>query len=320
MGTSESGQGTKPREALSVAKQLQRSSGASKSSLLLQFIGESILIATLAGLLSVFILQLCLPAFNRLTQSTLRIDYRDFGFWLSTIAFILFTGILAGSYPAFVLSSFKPVSVLKGNVNGILPAVLLRKALVVFQFTIAIVLIISTVIITRQTNYARERQTGYDKDHLVHIFIYDDGLRKSFSLIKQELLSSGAAVSVTLGMSPLTDNWSSGIGMKWEGKDPSDKTQINRYAESGGLVTTAGVQLVQGRDIDPVNYPSDSTACLINESALALMKFKNPIGQSIYDDPISWHVVGVIKDYIQESPYQFIWSFWSGSLYGSGEG
>jgi hypothetical protein len=88
----------------------------------------------------------------------------------------------------------------------VLPAVLLRKALVVFQFTIAIVLIICTVIITRQTNYARERQTGYDRDHLVHIFIYDDGLRKNFNQIRQELLSSGAAVSVTLGMSPLTDN------------------------------------------------------------------------------------------------------------------
>jgi ABC-type antimicrobial peptide transport system permease subunit len=94
--------------------------------------------------------------------------------------------------------------------------------------------------------------------------------------------------------------------MNWEGKDPSARNQINRYAESGGLVATAGMQLVQGRDIDAVNYPSDSTACLINEAALALMKFKNPIGEIIYDDPVKWHVVGVIRDYIQESPYQSI--------------
>ena len=285
---------------------IRKVSGAQQRSLLAQFIGESVLIATIAGILSILILELSLPAFNELTQGALRLDFSNPMFWLWIIAFIVFTGVLAGSYPAFVLSSFRPVSVLKGQVNTMLGAVTLRKVLVVFQFSIAIILIISTIVIVRQTNYARERQVGYNKDRLVHIFIYDSVLRKNFNLIKAELVSSGAASGVSLAMSPLTDTWSSGISLSWEGKDPTRKIQINRCAETGGLVETAGMQLVQGRDIDLENYLSDSTACLINESALAIMKFKNPIGQIIYDDPVKWHVVGVIKDYIQESPYQSI--------------
>jgi ABC-type antimicrobial peptide transport system permease subunit len=109
---------------------------------------------------------------------------------------------------------------------------------------------------------------------------------------------------VSAVQSPLTQSWSSAIHLKWEGKDPNAVIQINRYTEEGDLVKTAGMQLIAGRDIDVKTYPSDSTACLINEAALKVMKFKNPIGQIIYDEPESWHVIGVIKDFIQESPYQ----------------
>jgi ABC-type antimicrobial peptide transport system permease subunit len=129
---------------------------------------------------------------------------------------------------------------------------------------------------------------------------------KHFGLIKNELISSGAATAVSKVQAPLTQNWSSGIGLNWEGKDPSQVIQINRYTEESDLIKTAGMELITGRDIDIKNYPSDSTACLINESALNLMKFKTPIGQIITDYAQKWHVVGVIKDFIQESPYQHI--------------
>jgi hypothetical protein len=132
----------------------------------------------------------------------------------------------------------------------------------------------------------------------------NDEMGKHFSLIKNELVNSGAATAVSAVQAPLTQNWSSGIQLKWEGKDPNAAIQINRYTEEGDLAKTAGMQLIAGRDIDVKNYPTDSTACLINEAALKIMNFKNPIGQFIYDYPESWHVVGVIKDFIQESPYQ----------------
>jgi putative ABC transport system permease protein len=285
---------------------IRKVTGALRPWLILQFLSESLLMAVFGGLIALLLVQLALPAFNRFTQSPLRLDYHDPRFWLSVIGFIAITGILAGSYPAFILSSFKPVSVLKGRIDNLLSTAIARKALVVFQFSTAIVLIISTIIVTRQIEYARTRQTGYNRDHLINIMYFSDSERKQSDLIRNELLSSGAATSVTKAYGPLTDNWGSSMDLKYAGKDPSVKIQVNRYAEDGGLVNTAGMQLVRGRDIDPANYPTDSTACLINESAVAAMNFKDPIGQLITEDQITYHVVGVIKNYIQESPYHSI--------------
>jgi ABC-type antimicrobial peptide transport system permease subunit len=277
--------------------------GAQTKSLIFQFLCESVAIAFVAGVLAIGITELCLPAFNTLIKKQLAIEYGNLYFWLAGISFILVTGILAGSYPAFFLSTFKPYVVLKGTFKKIGAFVTPRKILVVLQFTFAIVLIICTIIVAQQVKHAQNRRSGYERDHLVHIYMNDE-MGKHFSLIKNELLNSGAASSVSAVQAPLTQNWSSGLQLKWEGKDPNAVVQVNRYTEEGDLVKTAGMQLIAGRDIDVKNYPTDSTACLINETALKLMNFKNPIGQVIYDEPESWHVVGVIKDFILESPYQ----------------
>ena len=283
---------------------IRKVAGALKRSLVTQFLSESVLLACIAGLFAVLIVELSLAGFNHLMVTELRIDYTNLYFWISGIAFIFLTGILAGSYPAFFLSGFKPVDVLKGNFKKINALITPRKILVISQFTFAIVLIICTIIVTQQIKYAEDRKIGYDKDQLVHVFMYNDVLRSKFGLIKNDLLMSGIATSVSEVQSSLTENWSSGNSLGWEGKNSTTKVQINRYSEQGDLVQTAGMQLIEGRDIDLKNYPRDSTACLINESALKLMHFKNPIGQIIYDYPVSWHVVGVVKDFIQESPYQ----------------
>jgi ABC-type antimicrobial peptide transport system permease subunit len=163
-------------------------------------------------------------------------------------------------------------------------------------------------VVQQQIQFAQKRETGYNKDRLGYVFIEGD-IYKNYPLIKTELLNRGIATAVTKTQAPLTQNWSAGISMRWEGKDPNTKIQINRYTEDGGLVKTAGMTLVEGRDIDPVTYPSDSTACLISEAAVKAMGFKSPIGQIIFDDPINWHVVGVIKDFILESPYEPIKPF-----------
>jgi putative ABC transport system permease protein len=284
---------------------VRKVAGALKRSLVIQFLCESLVITFIAGLLAVGIAELTLPSFNSLIGKQLVIEYDNVYFWLAAFSFIFLTGILAGSYPAFFLSEFKPISVLKGSFKKINALVTPRKILVVLQFTFAIILIICTIIITQQVKYAQGRKTGYERDHLVHIYTNDE-MDKHFGLIKNELISSGAATAVSKVQAPLTQNWSSGIGLNWEGKDPSQVIQINRYTEESDLIKTAGMELITGRDIDIKNYPSDSTACLINESALNLMKFKTPIGQIITDYAQKWHVVGVIKDFIQESPYQHI--------------
>jgi ABC-type antimicrobial peptide transport system, permease component len=277
--------------------------GAQKHTLIGQFLGESVLLAFLSGLLALVIVQFSLPAFNALVSKHLFIHYDNIYFWLAAFAFIFFTGILAGSYPAFYLSSYKPVAVLKGTFKAVNALITPRKVLVVLQFTFAITLIICTMIVQQQIKFAQERDMGYNKNNLIYHFLTGD-IEKNYTLIKNELLASGAATAVTKSSAPITQAWSDSWGFMWEGKDPNDKTDFDRYYADEDLVKTAGLQIVQGRDFDLKNYPTDSTAIILNESSVKAMNFKNPIGQIIKDNGKDWHVVGVIKDFILRSPYE----------------
>lgn len=277
--------------------------GAQKSSLITQFIGESVFIAFLAGIVAIIIVQISLPAYNQLTDKKLFIHFASINTWLTFIGFIGFTGLLAGSYPAFFLSSFQPVKVLKGTFKKANALVTPRKALVVLQFTCATILIICTIIVKQQIDYARDRETGYNKENLVYHFMTGD-IPKNYALIKNELMESGVAESITKTNSPLTERWSNGWGQNWAGKDPNDKTSFDRYLSDEGLGATAGLQFVQGRDFDLKKFPTDSTGLIINESSLKVMKFKDPIGKVVSDLGVDWHIVGVIKDFILTSPYE----------------
>ncbi|MBS1602168.1 MAG: ABC transporter permease [Bacteroidetes bacterium] len=277
--------------------------GAPRGMLIGQFIGESVLLSFLAAIFAVVIVLLSLPAFNELTRKQLYIPFGSIWFWLSGVGFILFTGLLAGSYPAFFLSSFQPVKVLKGTFKAANALIRPRKVLVVLQFTFAIVLIICTIIVKQQIDYARNRDTGYDRGSLAYHFMTGD-IEKNYEVIKQELLSSGAAVSVCKTSSPLTDNYSDTWGFQWEGKDPGDKTDFNYFCTDQHLAKTTGIQILKGRDFDLKSYPTDSTAMLLNESAVKAMHFKEPIGQAVREDNTVYHVVGVIKDFIIQSPYE----------------
>jgi len=278
--------------------------GAQKSGLVTQFISESILIAFIAGIIAVIVVQISLPGFNNLVGKELYIDYSNLLFWLFFIGFILFTGFIAGSYPAFYLSSYKPVKVLKGTFKAAHALVTPRKVLVVLQFTFAIALIICTIIVEHQIRYAQNRDAGYVRDKLVYSPMQGD-VEKHYNLIKNELLSSGAAISVTKSQCPITQRYSDGWGWSWPGSTEGDKkTDFVRMASDANFVKTMGVQLLQGRDIDIYNYPSDSTALLLNESAVKVMRLKDPIGQIVKADGQDWHVVGVLKDFIYESPYE----------------
>jgi ABC-type antimicrobial peptide transport system permease subunit len=276
--------------------------GAQKRALVGQFIGESILLAFLAGIIAVIIVQLSLPGFNKLTDKKLFIEYGNINYWLFALLFVIFTGIVAGSYPAFFLSSFQPVRVLKGLFRSSKALVAPRKLLVVLQFTFAIILIISTIIVRNQINYAKNRDTGYDKNNLMYHFLTGD-LEKKYDLVKNELLTAGVATSISKTSAPLTQGWSDTWGVEWTGKDPNDKTDFDIYNADEDLVKTAGLQIIKGRDFNLKEFPTDSTAVILNESAVRAMNFKEPIGQIIKNNDIQWHVVGVIKDFILQSPY-----------------
>lgn len=295
---------------LSTAKSEQRAKevgirkviGAMRHNLMGQFLGESILIAFLAGVLSLLLVQVTLPAFNNFTGKLVEIDYTNPLAWALWAGFILLTGLIAGSYPAFFLSGFQPTKVLKGTFKKTQSAINPRKVLVVLQFTFAIILIISTLVIKKQINYAQNRNNGYNKDQLLYYFMTGTA-EKNYDLIKNELLSSGVATSVTKTSAPLTEGWSNTWGIGWKGKQPDDRTLFDRFCADQQFVKTAGLELVKGRDFDLAAHPSDSAAVLLNESAVKAMGFSDPIGQVIQDNGQDWTVIGVIKDFILHSPF-----------------
>lgn len=277
--------------------------GATRKSLINQFLSESILITFISGCLSLVIAQLVTPAFNQLTGEQMFINYASPLFWLSFIGFILITGLLAGSYPAFVLSKFNPVKVLKGVFKTGKNPVNLRKVLVVSQFSIAIVLIISTIVIYRQIRFAQNRDTGYHINNLIEIPVEGD-IDKNYQLIKNDLLNKGAATSVCRTSLSVTVDGRQENGYSTDGVNKEQqKLNFSRFGTSGDFVKTLGITLIEGRDIDLNNYSSDSSACLLNETAAKSLGFKNPIGKTITNGNGKLHIVGVIKDFILNSPY-----------------
>ncbi|SFW84502.1 ABC transporter permease [Chitinophaga sancti] len=282
---------------------IRKVAGAMKKSLISQFLIESILLTAIAGILAIILVFLTLPAFNRMLDQELVLPYGTLAFWTILPGFILFTGLLAGSYPAFFLSSQQPAGIFRGSFKRINGTISPRKILVVIQFCISTILIISTVIIVRQLDYARNRNSGFTGDLLIYHELNAE-LSKNRHLVKEELLSAGLASSVTATAGKLTETYSSTWGIFWRGKPEKDNTIFERKSEEGGLVGTAGLKLIMGRDIDLVKFPSDSSAVLLNETAAKIMGFSNPIGETIKDENRVYHVIGVFGDIVFDSPFE----------------
>jgi putative ABC transport system permease protein len=277
--------------------------GALRSGLVSRFIGESVLVSAIAFFLALVLAQISLGSFNQLVGKQLSIDFASPAFWFFSLGFVLFTGLLAGSYPAFYLSAFQPVKVLKGTFKKADALVSTRKVLVVLQFTFAIILIICTLLIRQQIQYAEDRDAGYDRNNLVYTWLQGDAV-SHYLAIRNELLTSGAAIAANRTSGPVTEHWSDGTAYAWDGSNKEDETtdflQLNTDAD---FVKTTGTTLVMGRDIDVYNYPTDTGAVVINEAAVRVMRLKNPLGVTIRRGGQNQVVVGVIKDFILESPY-----------------
>ena len=283
---------------------VRKVAGAQKQSLVFQFISESLLLSFFAGLLALLIVLLFMPTFNSLTDKQLSLELGSVNFWLGAMAFVLFTGLLAGSYPAFVLANFQPGKVIKGIHHSVSSVFSLRKGLVITQFSFAIVLIIGTLVINDQIQYAQNRDNGYDQNNLLFMNMTGD-LSTHYAPFQQEMLHNGAAVSVSKSLGPITSLNSRQWGLSWPGSTKADKdVEFDRFAADESFLKTTGTRLIAGRDIDVRSYPTDSTAVLLNETAVKTMHLKNPIGTSIRFDSHDWHVVGIVKDFIFASPYE----------------
>jgi len=280
--------------------------GAGRKSLMLQFIVESILISFGAMILAIICVILVLPAFNNLVEKNLHISLLSGSTWFFLIIFSVITGVLAGSYPAFFLSSFKPLKTLKGKLNTYNKGLSVRSFLVILQFSIAIILTIATIIIFQQIQYTKDRDRGYNDNGLLTTR-FSGELDKNYLTLRNELLASNAVLSVSKNMSPVTDRYSNGWGFSWSGSTDSDKKiSFNRFSTDADAVKNLGFVLMSGRDIDVYKYKTDSNAMLLTETAVRKMRLKNPLGQIIKGDGRDWTVVGIIKDFIVESPFDEI--------------
>jgi len=279
--------------------------GAGRGSLIGRFIGESLLMAVIAGIIALLIVQPVLPYFNKLVEENLSVPYRDSSFWMSIAGFVLLTGLLAGSYPAFYLSGFRPVQVLKGHFKVGNALVAPRKILVVVQFTTAIAFIICTLVVYRQLMFVQQRNTGFDKGNLAFVYMKGD-IAKNYPLIRRELIDRGLVTSITRTNSPVTDIWAVDDAYEWKGKDPATRSWFAKYVTDKDFIETIGLKLVAGRDIDVQTYPTDSSAILLNEAAARTMGLTSPVGQTVKNRDGVKHIVGVVSDFVPGSPFSII--------------
>ncbi|MDD7888059.1 ABC transporter permease [Flavivirga sp. 57AJ16] len=280
-----------------------KSIGSSKRQLINQFLSESFLVVVLAFILAVNLVFLAIPAFNQLADKQIIFPYKNMLFWLINVGFILVTSIIAGSYPAFYLSSFRPVKVLKGTFKAGKMAMTFRKTLVIVQFTVSVILVIGTIVVKKQIDHSKNRPIGYEKNRLVMIEKVTEDYEGKYNTLRSELLNSGAIAEMSESSSPLTDVWSSGGGFEWEGKDPNFLTNIVTVCVSHDYGNTVGWDLVEGRDFSRT-FSTDSTAFILNEAAVKYMGIKNPIGKTIRWNNQEHQVIGVVKNILAESPFE----------------
>jgi putative ABC transport system permease protein len=282
---------------------VRKAIGSSRNALMGQFMLESMLLALLGMVVAFVLIEVSLPYFNSVLHTLLEINYADWKFWSAFIGLTLVTGLLAGSYPAFYLSSFEPLQVLKGFRLPVNASFSVRQVLVVFQFVFAACLIVCTTVIYQQLNFIKGKSIGYSKNGLIEIPI--QGLLKQneqkLKLLKDQLLTSGAVSELSFFSRPISEGGNNTFDVAWPGKSAEEQIQFNQRATGYDFVKTMKSSLVSGRDFSP-SY-TDTANVIINETAAKLMGIKQPIGTviSLWDN--SFTIIGVMKDFVMESPY-----------------
>nr|WP_295932846.1 ABC transporter permease [uncultured Dyadobacter sp.] len=281
---------------------IRKSIGSLKSQLVFQFLSESFLVVGFALILAILIVLISLPAFNNLAGKHVSFPFFYPLFWLGLIVFALFTGLVAGSYPAFYLSSFNPLSVLKGTFKVGKWSAVPRKVMVVMQFTVSITLIIGTIIVFQQIQHAKDRPVGYDRQGLLQVNISPNLYGKYYPL-RDDLLKTGSVYEMSESSSPTTGIYSNQIGFEWEGMEPGSLPLFGTIACTHDFGKTIGWKIIAGRDFSR-EFSTDTAAFVLNESAVKLTGIKDIIGKTIRYNGKPKQVVGVIKDMVMQSPYE----------------
>jgi len=271
--------------------------GAHRSNLIRQFLGESLLISILALLIAIGLVLLLLPAFNVLSGKALSLASLNIPILLSALFGItLVTGILSGSYPAFLLSSIQPVKALKGSLKMGSKRSTFRKVLVTLQFSLSIALILGTFVVYRQLNFIQKRNLGYKQDHVIYLSERGSFWQK-YDAFKEELLQHPEILGVTAASSVPTFTVTSTTGVSWEGKDPEDKILFTQFTVDYDYFETLGMEMVQGRTFSKEFSTDMQEAYVLNETGAAVTGLEDPIGKSFSLWNEKGTIVGVVKDY-----------------------
>ncbi|GAB4029108.1 ABC transporter permease [Spirosoma gilvum] len=281
---------------------IRKAVGSLRQQLIFQFLSESMLVVFFSLIIALIIVLIAIPSFNDLSGKQVSIPFANPIFWLLLISFSLITGFLAGSYPALYLSSFNPLSVLKGTFRVGRWAAIPRKVLVVVQFTVSITLIIGTLIVFRQIQHAKNRPVGYDRSNLLQTSL-SPGTNGKYNPLREDLLKTGVVYEMSQSSSPTTGIWSNQIGFEWEGKDPKSLPLFGIVACSHHFGKSIGWQILEGRDFSK-EFSTDTSAFILNESAVKLTGLKNIVGKTIRYNGKPMQVVGVVKNMVMESPYE----------------
>ncbi len=273
--------------------------GAPRKDLIRQFLGEALLLAILSSIVALVIITAVLPAFNTLTGKEIALPYAQPDFWALWASLVAITGLISGSYPALYLSSFNPINVLKGGKNKTSgSAIWFRKGLVVFQFAASILLIISTMLISRQINYVQKANLGYERQNVLYVPQVGE-LHKSQpfqSFINEAQTLPGVRAVSAMGADGTTDIENSTGGVQWTGKDPNSSPMFTQLPVAYDFAKTLKLSFAQGRDFDRA-YPTDSVGFILNEAALKIVGYKNPIGQPLTFWGIKGRIIGIVRDF-----------------------
>ena len=278
--------------------------GALRIVLIKQFIGEAILLTILSAIIAIAIAGAVLPVFNNLTGKQLALPFTQLFFWITLLGLVIITGFVAGSYPALFLSSLNPVKVLKSSLKFSWSAVFFRKALVVFQFTLSVILIVGMIVIYRQMDYIQSKNLGYDRDNLLYIPIEGD-LVKNYGLFKQKALQQQGVLSISkMRNSPTVIEHHTG-SISWEGKNPNLTVSFADGVVGYDFVKTMSLKLKEGRDFSK-EFGTDSASYLINEAALNKIGYVNPVGKIVEWGNRPGKIIGVLQNFHFNSMHQAI--------------
>lgn len=282
---------------------IRKSVGSSRGQLIGQFFSESVVLSLFAFVFSISLVLLMLPFFNEVAGKEMRILWSSPIFWMLGIGFALLTGIVAGSYPALYLSSFKPVKVLKGTFKAGRLAAVPRKALVVLQFTVSVVLIIGTVVVFSQIQYVKDRPIGYSQNGLINIPIKSPVINEKYDLIRNELRQNRVIDEMAISANPVTRAFTTNGGLDWEGRPDDMQNQFWSVRISHDFGKTIGWEIVEGRDFSR-EFGTDSMAFVINEAAVKYMGIEDPVGKKMtWGGNGDYTIIGVVKNMVMQSPY-----------------